>query len=90
MTSNDAAPRAQGNNGDQIFAEIPIRHGEKLRVALSKFKGNTFVAVRVWYADDEGLKPSNKGVNVRIEHLPAIAEGLAKALEAAKTEGLVP
>jgi len=91
MISNKAAPRAQGaaSNGGQVFAEIPIRRGEQLRVALSTFKGNTFVAIRIWYVDDEGLKPGNKGVNVRVDHLPDIAAGITRALEAARADGLV-
>ncbi len=92
MTNTQAAPRAQAatDNGDRVFAEIPTRRGEQLRIALSKFKGNTFVAIRVWYADDEGLKPSAKGINVKVDHLPAIADGIAKALEAARAEGTLP
>jgi hypothetical protein len=35
------------------------------------------------------LKPSAKGVNVKVEHLPAIADGIDKALEAARADGLL-
>lgn len=86
-TAAPAQPAA--NNGDQVFADIPIRRGEQLRIALSQFKGNTFVAIRIWYVDDEGLKPGNKGVNIKVDHLPDIAAGITRALEAARAEGLI-
>lgn len=88
MGNTQRASTAQA--GDRIFAEIPVRRGEQLRIALSEFKGNTFIAVRTWYLDsNDELKPG-KGVNVKVEHLPAIADAIGQALEAARADGLVP
>lgn len=77
-------------NGDRFFAQIPLPRGEQLVIALSQYKNNTYVALRVWYPGDDGrLKPSAKGANVKVEHLPAIAHGIARALDAARADGLV-
>ncbi|MCW5733477.1 MAG: transcriptional coactivator p15/PC4 family protein [Enhydrobacter sp.] len=76
---------------DRIIATIPSgRRGEELRVALSEFKGKTFVAVRVWYADDAGeMKPSSKGVNLKVDLLPQLAAALVEAETVARREKLL-
>ncbi|MEA2911101.1 MAG: Transcriptional Coactivator p15 [Bradyrhizobium sp.] len=91
-------PRPDGRNprietsedqpgGDRFFASIPKGRNEHLRIALSRFKGQTFLAIRIWFDDEGVLKPSSKGVNVKLEHLPDIADGINKALEAARADG---
>jgi hypothetical protein len=94
MENIESATRAQvasQQTGNRIFTVIPIRRGEDLYLAFSNYKGKTYVAIRIWYADENGvMKPSNKGVNIKVEHLPALAEGIAKALEAARADGLLP
>ena len=75
---------------ERIFATIPKGRGEEVRVAFSEFKGRTFVAIRIWYATESGeMKPSSKGVNLAIDHLPELADAIAKALDAARADGLV-
>jgi Transcriptional Coactivator p15 (PC4) len=76
---------------DRTFAQIPNAHwGEVIRVTLSQFKGKTSEGIRVWYVDDhDETKPSNEGVNFKIELLPNIADGIHKALEAARANGLL-
>jgi len=76
--------------GERVFATIPKGRGEELRVAFSQFKGRTFLAIRVWYASESGdMKPSAKGINVAVDHLPAIAAALGQALDAARADGLL-
>jgi hypothetical protein len=83
--------RAGKAAADRIFGQIPTRRGEQLRIALSNFKGATYLAIRVWFTDDDGeMKPTGKGVNIKVEHLPAIADAIGKALKAARADGLVP
>lgn len=93
MENIESATRAQVASqltGERIFAAIPTRRGEDLYIAFSSYKGKTYVAIRAWYADDNGvMKPNAKGINVKVEHLPAIADGIAKALAAARSDGLV-
>jgi hypothetical protein len=87
------ANAAQGQlpSNDRVFATIPTgRRGEELRIALSNYKSRTFLAVRVWYIDENDvMQPSSKGVNLKVEMLPKIAEGIRLALEAARTDTLV-
>jgi hypothetical protein len=94
MTSPHVPPAKSAGkiepNGARIFTAIPTRRGEELRIAFSQFKNQTYLAIRIWYADDAGeMRPSAKGVNVRVEHLPAIAETIGQALDAARADGLV-
>jgi transcriptional coactivator p15 (PC4) len=75
---------------DRTFAAIPTRRGEELRLGFSAFKGRTYIAFWIWYADNhDEMKPSNKGINFKIELLPNIADGIHKALEAARANGLL-
>jgi len=76
---------------DRIIAAIQNgRRGEELRVALSEFKGRTFVAVRIWYADDAGeMKPTSKGINIKVDLLPQLAAAVTEALAIATAEKLI-
>jgi hypothetical protein len=91
-TASANAAQGQPPSNDRVFATIPTgRRGEELRIALSSYKRRTFLAVRVWYADDNGvMQPSSKGINFKVDMLPGIAEGIRLALEAARRDGLVP
>ena len=78
-------------DGDRVIAAIPSgRRGEELRVSLNTFKGRHYVALRIWYTDDAGeMKPSGKGANLKIDLLPDIAQAVNKALETARSDGLL-
>jgi len=59
------------------------RGRDTLRVSASEFKGTTYVDIRVWFTDREGgLRPTNKGVALRLEALPAVIEALQAAHDA--------
>lgn len=82
-------PKAE-QDGDVLIAKIPKARGEEIRIAINRYKGRAFLAVRTWYPDDHGeMKPSNKGINVAIEHGPAVAEAVGQAVEAARRDGLL-
>lgn len=76
---------------DQVVATLPgPRRGEEVRIALNDFRGRKFIALRVWWTNDEGVMlPSPKGINLRLDLLPALAEGIGKALEQARAQGLL-
>ena len=79
-----------GQDGETVIATIPKGRSEEIRVALSTFKGRTYIALRIWYrGDDDAMKPSAKGVNVPVEHLEQIAEAMTTALMKARAGGLV-
>lgn len=59
------------------------RGRDVLRVSASEFKGTTYVDIRVWYYDREGgLRPSPKGVSLRVEAIPEVVEALQAAHDA--------
>ena len=64
---------------ERIFAQIPTRHGEEVRIAFSPFKDKVYIAIRAWFTDNSGeLRPSNRGINLAVAHLPAIAVAINK------------
>ena len=51
---------------------------ESLVINQSEFKGVKLVDVRVFYKDENGdLKPTKKGVSVRLEQLDALIKALS-------------
>lgn len=71
------------------IADIDKNGRERIRVRLDQFAGRNTVDVRIWYFDQGQWKPSKQGVTTSIANLPALAEGLAAALDRARLAGLV-
>lgn len=53
------------------------------------YNGKHTINVRVWYRDDDEVKPSKSGITLAVKHLPALADAVAKALDRARELGLV-
>ena len=63
---------------------------ESLVINQSEFKGVKLVDVRVFYKDEAGdLKPTKKGVSVRLEQLDALIKALSTVSSAAREQELV-
>jgi Transcriptional Coactivator p15 (PC4) len=63
---------------------------EAFRVSLTEYKGKALVDCRIFYLGDDGeYKPSPKGISATLNHLPALADGICKALAIARHQGLV-
>ena len=63
---------------------------ESLVINQSEFKGVKLVDVRVFYKDDAGdLKPTKKGVSVRLEQLDALIKALSTVSATAREQELV-
>ena len=63
---------------------------ESLVINQSEFKGVKLVDVRVFYKDENGdLKPTKKGVSVRLEQLDALIKALSTVSAAAREQELV-
>jgi hypothetical protein len=60
-----------------------------VRVALDLYNGRHTINARVWYRDGDTLKPGKSGITLSIKHLPALAEGLGRALARAQELGLL-
>lgn len=67
-----------------VAAEFDRNSREVVRITLETYKGHKLINVRTWYRDRDGeLRPGKSGIAMSIAHLPALAEGLQKALELA-------
>lgn len=77
---------------DKIIAAIQNgRRGEELRVAISEHKGRHYIAARIWYTDDhDEMRPTSKGLNLKVDLLPQLAAALAEAETVARREKLLP
>ena len=63
---------------------------ESLVINQSEFKGVKLVDVRVFYKDENGdLKPTKKGVSVRLEQLDALIKALSEVSATAREQQLV-
>ena len=62
---------------------------ESLVINQSEFKGVKLVDVRVFYKDENGdLKPTKKGVSVRLEQLDALIKALSEVSATAREQQL--
>ena len=60
---------------------------ESLVINQSEFKGVKLVDVRVFYKDENGaLKPTKKGVSVRLEQLDALIKALSEVSATAREQ----
>ena len=56
---------------------IPKNKRDDIRVRLRDFKGERYVDVRVFFLADSGtMKPSGKGVAVRVDLADALADAI--------------
>jgi len=63
---------------------------ESLVINQSEFKGVKLVDVRVFYKDENGdLKPTKKGVSVRLEQLDTLIKALSTVSATAREQELV-
>ena len=66
------------------------RRSKSVHVTLSEYEGRPLISVRVYCTGTDGIdRPTTKGVAMGISKLPELAAGLAKALEKARTLGLL-
>ena len=72
------------------IASWPRNSRETMVVRLDNFKGHDTVDCRSWYVGSDGELKPGKGLTLSVKHLPELSAALAKALEAARSHGLVP
>jgi hypothetical protein len=76
---------------DFFIGTIPLKSGDEFRVEITNYKGRCSVNLRRWYINDDGnLRPTQMGINVAIENLPALHSLVRKARKRAEAEGLLP
>ncbi len=66
---------------------------EEIRIALSEFTkdGKTYdmASARIYFDDGAEYRPGRNGINVRVNLLPALIEGLQAAEQEARLAGLI-
>jgi hypothetical protein len=73
-----------------IVAEWDRNSREIIRLSLDRYNGRDTIDIRAWWRDSDGsLKPSRGGLTLAVNHLPALAAGLADALRRARALGLI-
>jgi len=73
-----------------VVAEWQRNSREIVRVALDSFNNRETIDIRSWWRDNEdNWRPGRGGLTLAVKHLPALAEGLAGALQRARALGLV-
>lgn len=66
------------------------RRNESVHVTLSEYEERPLVSVRIYATGADGCdRPTPKGVSISVRKLPELAAALAKALEQAKSLGLL-
>lgn len=79
--SNIQQPAPDASRGERTLASFPRKNGEELRVTLSEFKGNHYLAFRKWYEGRDGeRRPSKEGVSFRQSEIATIANAIEEAL----------
>lgn len=78
---------------ENIVKPIKKSQREEIRIGLSEYTkdGTTYdmVSARVFYDDGAEYRPGRNGINVRVNLLPALIEGLQAAEEKARDAGLL-
>lgn len=73
-----------------VVAEWPRNERELLLTTLSKFRGRVSIDVRIWFRTEAGeLRPSRRGISLRLTEISDIREGLRKAEKIAAELGLL-
>lgn len=73
-----------------VVASWPRNSRETVRVRLDHYQGNNTIDCRSWYPGNDGELKPGKGLTLSVKHLPKLVAALTKALEAARSHGLVP
>ncbi|WP_373696473.1 transcriptional coactivator p15/PC4 family protein [Hyphobacterium lacteum] len=69
-------------------AEWRKNANEIVRVRLTIFEGHNLLEIRAYFREPCGrYRPSRKGINLSVSHLPAILEALEDARRAARSRG---
>src|SRR4051794_26518154 len=73
-----------------VVAEWQRNTREIIRVSLDSYNNVPTIDIRAWWADKEGnWRPGRSGLTLSLKHLPALADGLAEALQQARALSLI-
>jgi transcriptional coactivator p15 (PC4) len=73
-----------------IIAEWQRNNREVVRVTIDRYNNRDTIDIRAWWLDGENnWRAGRGGLTLAVKHLPALADGLADALQRARALGLV-
>lgn len=74
-----------------LIGIIQLKSGDQYRVEITNFTGAYTIGIRRWYLNDDGeLHATRTGINVAVEHLPALRRLVSEASKRADADGLIP
>jgi hypothetical protein len=80
-------PRASEETGVRV-GTWPRGKDSELRLSIDEFKGNRYLALRVWTRGGDGLFwPTSKGTSIRLSEAEDVADAIAAAVHQARQEG---
>lgn len=78
---------------EKLISTIRKNQREEIRISLNEYTkdGTTYnmASARVFYDDGAEYRPGRNGINLKVELLPALIEGLQAAEQEARIAGLI-
>ena len=81
------------NADADIIGSIPKSGTREVRVSLNEYRGHELCDVRVFaifHGQGPEMRPTNKGIALRIDQLPTLAALINRAVDRARDRGLIP
>jgi hypothetical protein len=80
-------PKAPEETGVRV-GTWPRGSDSELRLCIDEFKGNRYLALRVWTKGNDGrFWPTSKGTSIRLSEAEDVADAIAAAVRQARQEG---
>jgi hypothetical protein len=78
------------SNATNVITKLTKSKNEQVHISLGEFGGCVTIDVRIWAAwDGVSFRPTQKGVTLRVERLPALLRALDAAQLEAERRGLI-
>lgn len=73
-----------------VIARWARSANDTIMVRLDQYMGSTVICIRAWWTSRTGeLRPGRSGITMSVDHLPSLADALAKAEATARQLGLL-
>lgn len=63
---------------NKVIHEFDRNSAEKIRFSLNSYQGSDYADVRIYYQTDGEWRPTKRGVNVHIELIEDLYQGISK------------
>lgn len=81
----------QGDYGEDFIGILKKNKTEQVRIRFGQFKGHDFLDLRVYYSrrQDEGYRPSQRGLTINPSKIPDLIKVLQEAERQARERGMI-